>query len=320
MPSFDVSSVGFAVLDVLGYPVSRIPEGGRADFIEQIRMTVAGTAAATAVDCAILGLNTRMVSTVGTDEMGDFLVNKMNAFGLDTTLVRRDGSVQTSATILPVRPNGERPALHVPGTAATFDVADEDMEAALDARIIHIGGTGLLRTFDGAKTLRFIQKAKELGRITTFDLIQATPETTELVLPLLPYIDYFIPSIEEASAMAGLESPVEVARWFKKKGVKNVILTMGGDGVYVDPEQGQSFSLAAHDIDVVDTTGCGDSFSAGVIVGLVKGWTLQESVRFAGAVAAKVAMGLGSDGTLTSFDDTWAAMNDWPLKAMSATN
>ncbi|MBJ7556491.1 carbohydrate kinase family protein [Marinomonas spartinae] len=318
MPSFDVSSVGFAVLDILGYPVSRIPEGGHADFIEQIRMTVAGTAAATAVDCAILGLNTRMVSTVGTDEMGDFLINKMNLFGLDTALVRRDDSVQTSATILPVRPNGERPALHVPGTAATFDVAEEDMEAALDANIIHIGGTGLLQTFDGVNTLNFMQKAKALGRITTFDLIQATPETTALVLPLLSYIDYFIPSIEEASAMAGLASPIEVARWFKERGVKNVILTMGSEGVYVDPDQGLPFSLAAHDIEVVDTTGCGDSFSAGVIVGLAKGWTLQESVRFAGAVAAKVAMGLGSDGKLISFDDTLHAMNSWPLKTLKA--
>ena len=135
MTRFDVSSVGFAVLDILGRPVTRIPEGGRADFIEEIRMTVAGTAAATAVDCAILGLRTRMVSTVGQDEMGDFLVSKMQQYGLDTDLVRRDSSVQTSATILPVRPNGERPALHVPGTAATFKVEPEDLEGALDAKI-----------------------------------------------------------------------------------------------------------------------------------------------------------------------------------------
>ncbi|TIP38210.1 MAG: kinase, partial [Mesorhizobium sp.] len=56
MPQFDVSSIGFYVLDILGRPVSRIPEGGRADYIEEIRMTVAGTAGATGMDCAILGL------------------------------------------------------------------------------------------------------------------------------------------------------------------------------------------------------------------------------------------------------------------------
>ena len=314
MPTFQVSCVGFAVLDVLGRPVTRIPDGGRADFIEEIKMTVAGTAAATAVDCAILGLKARMVSTVGTDHMGDFLVNSMQGYGLNTDLVRRDGSVQTSATILPVRPNGERPALHVPGTAATFTVADADIAAALDADIVHLGGTGLLKSFDGAPSEAFLKAAKAAGRTTTFDLIQANPETVALVLPLLPYIDYFIPSIEEASEMAGLSEPQDVAKWFKDRGVRNAILTMGGDGVYVAPETGEPFVLPAHDIDVVDTTGCGDSFTAGIIVGLAKGWTLRESARFASAVAAQVAQGLGSAGKLTSFEDTMTVMETWPLK------
>ena len=314
MPTFQVSCVGFAVLDVLGRPVTHIPEGGRADFIEEMKMTVAGTAAATAVDCAILGLNARMVSTVGTDHMGDFLVNSMQGYGLDTELVRRDGSVQTSATILPVRPNGERPALHVPGTAATFTVAASDMNAALDADIVHLGGTGLLKSFDGAPSLAFLKAAKEAGCITTFDLIQANPATAKLVLPLLPYIDYFVPSIEEASEMAGLTEPAAVAKWFKDRGVKNAILTMGGDGVYVDPEDGAPFTLPAHDIKVIDTTGCGDSFTAGIIVGVAKGWDLRKSARFASAVAAQVAQGLGSAGHLTSFDDTVTVMETWPLK------
>lgn len=314
MASFDVSSVGFAVLDILGRPVTRIPEGGRADFIEEIRMTVAGTAAATAVDCAILGLKTRMVTTVGKDDMGDFLVNKMRDFGVDTGLIRRDGSVQTSATILPVRPNGERPALHVPGTATTFRVADADLDAALDAPVIHVGGTGLLKAFDGAPTLAFLKEAKARGRTVTFDLIQANPETVRLVAPLLPYIDYFVPSIEEASEMAGRTDPADVARYFKDRGVKNAILTLGGDGVYVDPDGAAPFRLPAHDIKVVDTTGCGDSFSAGIIVGVSKGWDIEKGARFAGAVAAQVAMGLGSVGALSSFDGTLEVMNNWPVK------
>ncbi|MBN9045333.1 MAG: sugar kinase [Rhizobiales bacterium] len=314
MTRFDVSAVGFAVLDILGRPVTRIPEGGRADFIEEIRMTVAGTAAATAMDCAILGLKTRMVTSVGDDDMGDFLIAKMQRYGMNTDLVRRDKTVQTSSTILPVRPNGERPALHVPGSATTFRVHDEDLEAALDAPIIHVGGTGLLKSFDGDPSIAFMRKAKEMGRITTFDLIQANPHTVELVKPLLPYIDYFVPSIEEAAEMAGTEKPADVARFFKERGVKNAVLTLGGNGVYVSPEQGEAFTLPAHDIQVVDTTGCGDSFTAGIIVGLSKGWDIRTSARFATAVAAKVAMGLGSDGKLQSFNDTFAAMNSLPLK------
>ncbi|MDX8452321.1 sugar kinase [Mesorhizobium sp. VK9D] len=314
MTTYDVSSIGFYVLDILGRPVTRIPEGGRADFIQEIRMTVAGTAGATAVDCAILGLKTQAVTTVGDDEMGDFLVAKMEKFGVDCSMVERDDSVQTSATILPVRPNGERPALHVPGTAATFTIAPEKLVAALDARIVHLGGTGLLKSFDGEPSVALLKRAKELGRITTFDLIQATPETFRLVKPMMPHIDYFVPSIEEASEMAGLRHPKEVAAFFKELGARNVLLTMGGEGVYVSPEDGADYHLPAHAIDVVDTTGCGDSFTAGIIVGLAHGWPLRDCARFASAVAAKVAMGLGSDGKLKSFDDTMEAMNNLPLR------
>src|SRR6185312_2827129 len=315
MPKFDVSSIGFYVLDILGRPVSRIPEGGRADYIEEIRMTVAGTAGATGMDCAILGLKTQAVTTVGTDDMGDWFVAKLKKYGLDSERVRRDGSVQTSSTILPVRPNGERPALHVPGTAAVFRVADEDLDAALDATVVHVGGTGLLKSFDGEPTVRLLKRAKDLGRTTSFDLIQATPETIALVEPCLPYIDYFVPSIDEASEMAHEKDPAKVAAYFQGKGVRNCILTLGGDGVYVAPHDGEAFHLPAFDINVMDTTGCGDSFTAGIIVGIVKGWDLKQSARFASAVAARVATGLGSDGKLTSFDDTLQAMNSLPVKA-----
>jgi sugar/nucleoside kinase (ribokinase family) len=317
MTSYDVSSIGFYVLDILGRPVTRIPDGGRADYIEEIRMTVAGTAGATAVDCAILGLKTQAVTTVGDDEMGDFLVSKMEKFGVDCHMVARDSSVQTSATILPVRPNGERPALHVPGTAATFTVPPGKVEAALDARIVHVGGTGLLKRFDGEPTVTLLRRAKELMRTTTFDLIQATPETFRLVKPMLPYVDYFVPSIEEASEMAGRTEPADVATFYKELGAKNVLLTMGGEGVYAAPESGEDFRMPAHAIKVVDTTGCGDSFTAGIIVGLAHGWPLKECARFATTVAAKVAMGLGSDGKLKSFGDTIEAMKTWPIRQLA---
>ncbi|MGE0238218.1 MAG: sugar kinase [Parvibaculaceae bacterium] len=312
--TFDVSSIGFYVLDILGRPVTRIPPGGRADFIEEIAMTVAGTAGGTAVDCALLGLRTRAVTTVGDDDMGDFMVAKMEKFGIDCGLVRRAQGVPTSATILPVRPNGERPALHVPGTAAVFALAPEDLDSALDARVVHMGGTGLLKAFDGAPTVRLLKEAKALGRITTFDLIQANPETIALVTPCLPYIDYFVPSIDEAREMAGVEEPAAVARFFKGKGVKNCVITLAADGVFVSPETGADFHVPAFDIKVSDTTGCGDSFTAGIITGIIKGWDLGFAARFANAVAAKVAMGLGSVGKLVSFDDTMAAMNSLPIR------
>jgi len=98
------------------------------------------------------------------------------------------------------------------------------------------------------------------------------------------------------------------------------ILTLDKDGVYVDPEEGDAFIQPAHDIQVVDSTGCGDSFTAGIIVGITKGYDLQKTVRFANAVAAQVAMGLGSDGSgilTSSIDDTLKFMQSTPLRTKS---
>jgi sugar/nucleoside kinase (ribokinase family) len=66
---------------------------------------------------------------------------------------------------------------------------------------------------------------------------------------------------------------------------------------------------------VVDTTGCGDSFTAGLIVGLSKGWDLRKTAGFANSVAAQVALGLGSDGNgnLKSLEDTLEFMESVPL-------
>lgn len=314
MARYDFSAVGFVVLDVLGRYVREMPPPGGAAFIDQIAMTVAGTAGGTAVDCAILGLNGQVVARLGSDDSGDFLLSKMRRFGLNTDLIRRDTNRQTSCSMLAIRPDGSRSAFFVPGATATFDIAPDDIDRALDADIIHLGGTGLLQAFDGAPSLAFMKRARALGRITVFDLILADSRTVTLVEPLLPYIDYFVPSIEEAGEMVGTRDPIAVSRWFRKRGARNVFLTMEGDGVYVAPENDKPFTLPAHRIDVTDTTGCGDSFTAGVIVGLSHGWDIHRIARFANASAAKVAMGLGSIGTLTSFEDTVEAMNTWPLR------
>ena len=68
--SVDVTCVGLTILDILGRPVERIPPGGSVDFIDEIRLTVAGTAAGTVIDCAKLGLKSRAVGALGQDVKG----------------------------------------------------------------------------------------------------------------------------------------------------------------------------------------------------------------------------------------------------------
>ncbi|MCA0431834.1 MAG: sugar kinase [Proteobacteria bacterium] len=310
----DVSVIGLYILDVLGRPVTRIPERGGVDFIEEIRLTVAGTAGGTVVDTAKLGLKSLAVGAVGDDEKADWVLFTMQKHGIDVSAMQRLKGVPTSATILNVRPNGERPALHVRGASDHFDVPPELYDKVFDAPIIHLGGTGLLRKLDGPASLTLLKEAKKRGRTVTFDLIAANAETAKIVMPLLPCIDYFMPSIEEAKDMSGQATPEDCARFYLDKGAACCVFTLGGDGAYYAHRDGTRITALAYDIKVVDTTGCGDAFDAGMIAALHHKMDVETALRFAQAAAGLVATGLGSDAGIESFEKTLAAMKTWKMK------
>lgn len=307
----DASIIGLYILDVLGRPVTAIPEGGTVDFIEEIRLTVAGTAGGVVVDAAKLGLKTRAVGAVGEDEKADFVVATLEKHGVDASGMQRLPGVPTSATILNVRPNGDRPALHVRGASDHFALDGQALEAALDAPIVHLGGTGLLKTLDGEPSRALLEAAKARGRVTTFDLIAATADTLALVEPLLPFIDYFMPSIEEARDMSGKATPEDCAAFYFERGASVCVFTMGGEGAFYADRAGLRLRAPAFKIDVKDTTGCGDAFDAGMIAALHNRMPPDDALRFAQAAAGLVATGLGSDAGIVSFDHTLDCMRRW---------
>lgn len=312
---YDVSVIGLYILDILGRPVSRIPERGNVEFIDEIRLTVAGTAGGVVVNTAKLGLKSLAVGAVGDDEKADFVLGAIDRLGIDTSAMQRLAGIPTSATILNIRPNGERPALHQRGASDHFDLPESLYDQVFDAPIVHLGGTGLLRRLDGERSVTLLKEAKRRGCTVTFDLIAASAETAGLVLPLLPYIDYFMPSIEEARDMSGCFTVEDCAAFYLDHGAKTCVFTLGGDGAYFADAGGTRLKVPAYAIDVVDTTGCGDAFDAGFITALHHRMNPEDGVRFAQGVAAQVASGLGSDAGVVSYADTAAKVAAWRAAA-----
>ena len=310
---YDATIVGLYVLDILGRPVSEIPKGGDLAYIDELRLTVAGTAGGTIIDCAKLGLSTLAVGAVGDDEKADFVVAVLEKFGADTAGFERIKGVPTSSTILNIRPNGERPALHLRGACDYFMPPNKEKLDIFDCKVFHLGGTGLLKKLDGSASVELLKDAKENECITTWDLIGATESTIDIVKPLLPHIDYFMPSIEEASIMCGLDDPKDIAKYYLDNGVTNCVLTMGGEGsLFVNKDE--TIKTPAFDINVVDTTGCGDAFDAGMITSLINDFDLEKSLKFATTTSGLVATGLGSDAGIIDFDDTINKMNTLKIK------
>lgn len=311
---YDVSVIGLYILDVLGRPVTQIPERGNVDFIEEIRLTVAGTAGGTVVDTAKLGLKSLAVGAVGDDEKADWVLMTLEKHGVDTSAMQRLKGIPTSATILNVRPNGERPALHVRGASDHFDIPSNAYDQVFNTPIVHLGGTGLLKRLDGPASVTILKEAKRRGCIVTFDLIAANAETARIVKPLLPFIDYFMPSIEEAKDMSGQKTAADCAKFYLDHGAAACVFTLGGDGAYYAHKDGTRLASPAYEIAVVDTTGCGDAFDAGFIAALHHKMDTETALRFAQMAAGLVATGLGSDAGIISFADTLQKMKTWKIK------
>lgn len=305
----DVSVVGLYILDILGHPVDQIPPGGQVEFINEIRLTVAGTAGGTAVDLAKLGLNCLAVGAVGDDEKADFVLASLKRHGVDTGQMQRLAEIPTSASILNIRRNGDRPALHQRGASDHFEVPDWALDDVLAAPIIHLGGTGLLAKLDGAPSARLLAEAKRRGKTVTFDLLGANDRTIDLLSGLFPHIDYFMPSIDEAQLISGSKTVEGAAAFFIDRGVRQCVFTLGEDGACFIDHHGEILRQPAFEIQVVDTTGCGDAFDAGFITALHHRMDLNTALSFAQASAALVATGLGSDAGIISFDDTLTFMN-----------
>jgi sugar/nucleoside kinase (ribokinase family) len=285
-------AMGVHVLDVLVRPVETIPEGQGGQLVDEIRMTAAGSAGGTALVLAKLGASVQSAGAVGTDSLAEMLLGLLTRDGVDTSLlVRRDG-VQTSASVLPIRPDGSRPAFHVVGANAHYGPADVDWDAVAAASYLHLGGPEVM---GGEPAAEILGRAREHGAVTSADVL--APGDTgilEWIAPALPELDYLLPNDEQAIGFTGEPDIESACRALVARGVGCVAVTCGADGVLLS--DGETVErVPAFEVDVVDTTGCGDAFSAGFLRGLALGRDRRSAAELGCATAAIVAQGLGTD-------------------------
>jgi sugar/nucleoside kinase (ribokinase family) len=287
-------TLGVHVLDVLVRPVEQIPEGQGGQLVEEITMTAAGTAAGTAITLAKLGADVRSAGAIGDDAIGEMLVSQLERHGVDASLLVKREGVQTSASVLPIRVDGSRPAFHVIGANATYTAADAPWDAIAAASHLHLGAPEFMGGSEAAKVLSY---ARERGVVTSADLLAPGEQAAAIldwIAPMFEHLDYLLPNEEQVLGLAGEADLEDAARALLHRGVGCVAVTRGGDGAAVIASNGTD-PVPAFDVPVVDTTGCGDAFSAGFLRGIALGRTAHDAAALGCAAAALVAQGLGSD-------------------------
>lgn len=290
----EVVCLGILVADVWGKPVNDWPERGRLSLVDEIGIGIGGCAANTGLSLRKLGVDVAIMGKVGADGFGDFVLETLRSNGADVSGVLRDPAVSTSATMIMVDDQGERTFIHYIGANGRVCATELDMDLIGSARVFHFAGALVMPGFDGEPAASVMRQAKEAGVLTSLDTVwNATVPWKELVAPLFPHTDVFLPSLSEAQQITGREEPAEVAAALLDMGVGTVALKMGEHGSFVANGE-TALTVPAFRIEALDGTGAGDAYVAGFLAGILKGWGLEETARFASATGALCASAMGT--------------------------
>jgi sugar/nucleoside kinase (ribokinase family) len=257
------------------------------------------------VDLAKLGAHVTAVGAIGDDLIADIITGVLASYGIDTRGLVRKAGRQTSATMLPIRPNGERPALHVPG--ATPYLTREDIDPAwLDGcDVLLLGAPDRLSADTVAGLTPLARTVQASGALVLIDVLgPGRPEDFERLRDLIGAADWFCPNDDQLRGLTGRADLGDAIDEVLALGTGGVAVTCGADGALLSTGPGtKPQRIPAHEISVVDTTGCGDAFDAGMITGLLLGCDPADAARLGTTCGALVATGLGSDAGITTLDD-----------------
>ncbi len=304
--------------DVFVPPVERMPDAGELLASDDFLVEPGGCAANVAVALRKLGVDVSVSGRVGDDLFGEMVRRDLSALGIDTSGVLTTAGLGTSKTVIIAVVGEDRRFLHAFGANAALAAGDIAVAAFEMADVIYIGGYLMLPAMRERELAPRLAGARARGAKTILDV--ATPAggrpSLEAASRLLPHVDYFVPNIDEAFALTGESDPVCQAAKLIEHGAVTVLIKLGAQGIYVrSPDD--AFELDAPTVTVVEPSGAGDAFAAGLAVGILEGWDLRTTVRFASVIGASACTALGCAAGIFSRPeaDMFAAEHPLELRA-----
>ena len=310
MPSVDVVSMGEALVDFL--PSSR---GRRVRDVKSWHPCVGGAPANVAVGLARLGAKAALVGVVGADEFGSFLKEGLGREGVDVSRLRQTEAGRTGLGFVSLTKAGERSFTFYRNQAAEtfFDERDTRAAGALltQATVLHVGTNWLVSPKSRVAVLAAMRRAGAAGRLTSTDpnlRLHLWPDQRtlkRLLEELVSTCAIVKLSHEETRFVTGRRSPERAVEWLEEQGVVLAVVTLGAQGAVLR-FRGQTRRVPAPRVRVVDTTGAGDGFTAGLLYGVTRQFrsraeleqgdldTLVGHARFACVVGSHVVTKLGA--------------------------
>ncbi len=274
--------VGSTHMDFTIY-VDHLPKTGETVIGEKFLMSPGGKGANQAVAVARLGAKSYLVSRVGTDYIGEQLIQNLIRNGVDTTYVTRDPTTYTGIALIMVDRDGRNIIAVAPGT--DLKVSKEDIDRAEE--IIKRASIMLLQLEIPIETVVYAaRKAYSYG----VKVILNPAPARKLPSEIYKYIHTITPNVVEAETLSGIkietrDDMIKAARKLQDLGVKNVVITLGEEGALLVTEETVKH-VPTFKVTAIDTTGAGDAFNGALAVALAEGKTMEEAVLIANAAAA----------------------------------
>lgn len=256
--------IGNLVLDIRFEGLRDLPEGERSVRSTGAGMDMGGCAGNTARSMAVIGTPVILSSRIGKDEAGEKVANELKSRGVGLDLVEDSSSTTGMTAVLLFDEGRKRSFIYHPGVNSHICVEDISSSTLEKISWLHIAGffnTDLLAK-DSARLLRH---AKERGIPTSIGLAWSSTGDWAWIKPCYPFLDLLLMNQEEARSLTGKISPEESARLLSEKEKMLVVVTEGEKGAYAAHLDWGVCSAPAQVVDVVDSTGAGDSFNAGCL-------------------------------------------------------
>lgn len=293
----DVICVGASVIDIPLQPVNKEVFDCESYPLQQINMAIGGDALNESTIISRLGHKVSLLSMVGKDVAGYYIVDHCMKNKIDTIGIKQREDVDTSINIGLVTEDGERTFItNRNGSLWKTTIDDIDLSLVKNAKLLSYGSFFNNPLLKDKELVKLFKKAKKENMIISADMIKPrNNETFEDIKESLSYVDYFFPNFDEASLMTGKYKIEDVADEILSYGVGCVIIKIGSKGAYIKSMDGyQKIVPALKGITPIDTIGAGDNFASGFITGLLEDKSLEECGKIANVTAAVSIQSVGA--------------------------
>jgi sulfofructose kinase len=282
----NIAGIGQSSIDYIGFIEKYPPEDTKCE-VSQWHISGGGPVPTALVALSRFGMSTRFMGKIGSDEAGKIIKDGLIKEKINITyLIEQEGAHSQIAFIVVNKNNGKRTIFWSKTTAQPFKKDDLSVSFLDKINFLHLDGYEIELSVEAAYRARqqSIPVMLDAGRMRD-DLYN-----------LIPLCDYVVCS-EQFSYVFGRNDHETTLSELLKMGVKTATVTLGVQGSLTASNR-EKFSHLAYPVDVVDTTGAGDIFHAGYIYGLLKNWSLKETVSFASAVSALNCRQIGGRGVI----------------------